>query len=230
MGTFTICVSASISLISLSPILHHVHVLWLSFHPLHQAKIGSVIYIPLWGVWLSIWDGFLEISYWEPRKLEGFQVAALCHWAASLFPPFFERCEFDLFIGHQGCHFQQLATETQRALRENSLQSSIWGMPNGSPGSSWYCYLLTAPEVCTAILVGFIILLLTMKSNIKTKLTMPLGMAENFLTCLGVPWGKLEPLHFSFLIHKILISNSHINKNIATMAVIIVMSQGYCGN
>lgn len=48
-------VLASCSLIYLSLVLH---VLWLCFHSLHQAKIDSVIDILLRGVWLSIWDGF----------------------------------------------------------------------------------------------------------------------------------------------------------------------------
>ena len=49
--------------------------------------------------------------------LEWLQDSSSQHWPGSLFS-FSERCEFDLLIGHQGCHIQLLSTKIQRAWME----------------------------------------------------------------------------------------------------------------
>lgn len=136
-------------------------------------------------------------SYWEPIELEGLQDSSSHHWPGSLVS-FSERCEYDLSIGHQGCHIQLLATETQRASRENSPQNSIWGMPNGSLGPSWYCYLLHSAWNVHSYFWWVIILLLPTTSNIKAKLTMPLRKAENSRICLVVWFMKIKTFMLRF--------------------------------
>lgn len=133
----------------------------LSFHSLHEVKIDSIIDILLKRVWLSIWGGISKISYWEPRELEWLQDFRSRHWPGALFS-FSKRCEFDLFIGHQGCHIQLRATRMKTSPR-----SSIWGMPTGSPGPSWSHSLPHSAWNVHSYFCWVIILLLKTKSNIN---------------------------------------------------------------
>lgn len=138
-------VLASRSLIYLSLVLH---VLWLYYYSLHQAKIGSIIDILPRGAWLSIWDGFSENLTGSPESWNGSKIP---HYSASFFFPW-KVWIWPFHWSPRLPYIQLLVTRLQRALRESSPQSSIWGMPNGSPGPSWYLFLTRCLK-CAVIFV-----------------------------------------------------------------------------
>lgn len=161
-------VLASCSLIYLSLVLH---VLWLCVHSLHQAKIDSIIDIFPRGAWLSIWDGFSKILTWIP---EGWNGSKIPHHTIGqhLFFPSLKGVNLTFSLVTKAAIFSYLwlgykglwGRAAHRVLFEGCQM-----VPQDPAGAS---FLHRAWNV-HSYFCWIILLLLTMKSNIKTKLAMP---------------------------------------------------------
>lgn len=146
--------------------------------------------------------------------LEWLQDSSSHHWPGSLFS-FSERCEFDLLIGHQGCHIQLLLTKIQRTWMECSPQILFEECQMALQVLAGTTLSHTVPEICSYFCC-IVILLLTMKSNIKTKLTIPTGGQRTQQSACCVTLEKSKVWCFGFLICEIII--------------LIPISEGYDGS